>query len=62
MAVEICERIGSCNVDRNGSITELQREFLVRDGCEGLEIPSRNFSGSRRRKVLEWKRNADGVW
>lgn len=28
MAVEICERIGSCNVDRNGSITELQREFF----------------------------------
>ncbi|MDE5695885.1 MAG: hypothetical protein K2I96_00500 [Lachnospiraceae bacterium] len=28
MAVEICERIGSCNVDRNGSITEQQREFF----------------------------------
>lgn len=28
MAVKNCERIGICNVDRNGSITELQREFF----------------------------------
>lgn len=28
MVVKSCERVGSCNVDRNGSITEQQREFF----------------------------------
>ena len=28
MAVKICECIGICKVDRNGSIIELQREFF----------------------------------
>lgn len=28
MAVKVCERIGICKVGRNGSITELQREFF----------------------------------
>ena len=28
MTVRLCERIGICKVDRNGSIIELQREFF----------------------------------
>lgn len=32
MVVKSCERVGSCNVDRNGSITDSRGSFSVRDG------------------------------